>query len=315
MSDRQRILVLTGPTATGKTALGVRLAQAMNGEVVSADSMQLYRGMDIGTAKPTVQEMQGIAHHLIDSLDPWQSYSVALYRQDAGEAIRQIAARGKLPIVVGGTGLYIHSLLYDMRFTSAASDPAVRKKWEDFAAANGPEALHRELAQRDPSSAARLHWNNQRRVVRALEVYELTGTPMSSQADAQGGRAAGEYDAKVYGLTMERPALYARVEQRVDRMMEAGLLEETRRLLRAGLSPDSQSMQAIGYKELVLYLTERCSLSEAVELLKRNTRRYAKRQLTWFRAMPEILWHDVGVEGQEEIFAKIRGHFLGNDRI
>ncbi len=308
----QRILVITGPTATGKTELGVRAALELGGEVVSADSMQLYRGMDIGTAKPTREEMRGVPHHLLNSLDPKDRYSVAQYRQDAGRAIHDILSRGKLPIVVGGTGLYIHSILYDMRFTDAASDQAVRRKWEDFLKENGPQALHGELQKRDPKRAEKLHENDTRRVIRALEVCELTGGPMSGQVDAQKGRRKGEFDAACVCLTMEREKLYRRVEQRVDRMMEQGLLEETRRLLLSGVSPADQSMQAIGYKELTEYLTEKRSLTEAVELLKRNTRHYAKRQLTWFRAMDGLLWLDVGNADIKETLQKITAHFLGN---
>lgn len=313
MSEKQKILILTGPTATGKTALSIELAKELSGEIISADSMQLYRGMDIGTAKPTQAERAQVPHHLIDTLDPREKYSVALYRRDAGRAIGDIAARGKLPIVVGGTGLYISALAYDMRFTDAQEDTALREKWERFATLHGNEALHKELMLRDPKAAEALHPNNVRRVIRALEVFETTGRPMSSQEDAQKGRAPGEYDCTIIGLCMDRQALYKRIEARVDQMLDAGLLEETRRLLQSGVSPDCQSMQAIGYKELVQYLTESCSYAQAVEMLKRNTRRYAKRQMTWFRAIEQIHWIDVGAEKEKkQIIQKINSYYLGN---
>lgn len=295
--DRGRLplVVICGPTATGKTETGILVARELGGEVVSADSMMVYRGMDIGTAKPTREERQGVPHHLIDIVDPDAAFSVALYQELAEKRIADIHARGRLPLLVGGTGLYIRAVVDRYRFV-AAPDPALRRRLAEEARAAGPDALHARLAAVDPVAAARIHPHNVRRVIRALEVYYRTGEPISRFQDLDGYTAA-KYRLWMFGLTMEREQLYRRIEERVDRMIEAGLVEEVRRLLERGYSRGLTSMQALGYKEIAAYLQGEVTLEEAVRLIKRNTRRFAKRQLTWFRRDPRIKWLDVDALG------------------
>lgn len=289
---KKPLVVIVGPTAVGKTKLSIELAKVLNGEIVSADSMQIYRYMDIGTAKPTVEERQGIPHHMIDVIDPGQEFSVAEYQRLATQAIDDIHSRGKLPIVVGGTGLYIKSLLYPMNFTDASYDPELRKELQLQAEIMGKEYLHSKLQAVDPKTAARLHPNDVRRVIRALEVYHLTGKPMS-EYDQGLEQMDYKYNVAIIGLTMDRAKLYQRINQRVDEMMKNGLLDEVKRMLEMGYTRDMISMQGLGYKELMEYLEGRVSLEEAIEVLKRETRRYAKRQLTWFRAQKDMAWVNV----------------------
>lgn len=289
---RQPLLVLIGPTAVGKTALSLTLAKAWNAEIISGDSMQVYRGMDIGTAKLPLTEREGIPHHLIDICDPEEPYSAADFQAGARDAIEEIASRGKLPFIVGGTGLYIESLCYNYQFADNGSDEAFRKEQEIYAAEHGAEALHAKLAEIDPEAAERLHPNDLRRVIRALEVYHLTGQTFSEQQAGQ--KKESPYELCIIGLTIDRAVLYRRIEQRIDEMMEQGLADEVERLLARELPPHAVPMQALGYKEIADYLRGNCSLEAAVERLKRDTRRFAKRQLSWFRHMKDIHWFDAG---------------------
>lgn len=282
--------VLTGPTASGKTALSIRLAKAYHCEIVCMDSMQIYRGMNIGTAKPTLAEMDGIPHHMIDVTNPEEAFSVARYQEMAEECIAEIQARGKRSLLVGGTGLYLRALRQPMAMGDVAADDKLRAELEALAAQeNGKQRLHDMLAEVDPDTAARLHLNDVRRAVRALEVYQLTGVPFSKQPQLQG---EGRFTYRVASLTMDRALLYARIEKRVDQMIEQGLIEEVRGLLDCGVPADCQAMKAIGYKEIVPYIRGDASWEETDYLLKLNTRHYAKRQLTWMRREENVLWVD-----------------------
>ncbi len=288
---RQPLVVILGPTAVGKTEVAIEVAKALSGEIVSADSMQIYRGMDIGTAKPTSIERQGIAHHLIDCVDPKEDFSVAHYQQKAKAAIADIHARGNLPILAGGTGLYVNSIVYPMDFTDAAQDLSYRKQLNQLAEDKGKEAVYRLLLDSDPVTAARLHYNDVRRVIRALEIAHLTGIPMSEyRQDFESVDLP--YQTCMICLTMDREKLYRRIEQRVDQMLDHGLTAEVQRLLNQGYTKDLVSMQGLGYKEMIRYLEGEHSLHEAIEILKRDTRRFAKRQMTWFRREPRIQWVD-----------------------
>jgi tRNA dimethylallyltransferase len=289
---KQPLLVLIGPTAVGKTRMSLDIAKYWNAEIISGDSMQVYRGMDIGTAKIPLDEREGIPHHLIDICEPEESYSAADFQAGAIKVIDQIAGRGRLPFIVGGTGLYVESVCYQYQFAEIGSDEAFRQEQEQYAAANGAEALHRRLAEIDPPAAERLHPNDLRRVIRALEVYHLTGQTFSEQQAGQ--KKDSPYELCIIGLTMDRAELYRRIEQRVDIMIEQGLVEEVKRLMERDLPPQAVAMQGLGYKEIADYLHGNCSLAAAVERLKRDTRRFAKRQLSWFRHMDDIHWIDMG---------------------
>lgn len=288
--DREKIVCVVGPTASGKTAYAVELALARGGEVVSCDSMQIYRHMEIGTAKPTPEEMRGVPHHMLDFVEPETNYSVADFVRDARRCIANILERGRLPILCGGTGLYLDSVLNQIEFAQEKPDPDYRAALTTLAREKGPLAVHALLAERDPEAAAAIHPNNVKRVIRALEIGKSTGLT-KGEADRR-ARKTPLYDPEIYGLRMERERLYRRIDRRVDRMMEQGLLEEVRGLLARGVPRTATAMQAIGYKELAAYLDGLCTLPEAVETIKRETRRYAKRQLTWFRRNPEIIWID-----------------------
>lgn len=290
---KQPLLVLIGPTAVGKTRTSLDIAKAWNAEIISGDSMQVYRGMDIGTAKLPLEEREGIPHHLIDICDPDYSYSVADFQTEAVKCIEDIASRGKLPFIVGGTGLYVESVCYQYQFAEMGSDESFRREMEQFAQEHGAEALHERLRAIDPPAAERLHPNDLRRVIRALEVYHLTGQTFSEQQAGQ--LKESPYELCIIGLTLDRAELYLRIEQRVDLMMEQGLVAEVQRLMKEhNLPPGTVSMQGLGYKEIVDYLHGECSLDAAVERLKRDTRRFAKRQLSWFRHMKDIQWIDMG---------------------
>jgi len=288
--NRSRILVIVGPTASGKSDLALALARELDGEIVNADSMQVYRGMDIGTAKPAPAQRAGVPHHLIDVAELDQPFSAADFAEAADAAIRAIAGRGKRAIVVGGTGLYIRALLKGL-VDSPSGAGAVRKALQEEAAQVGNEAMLEQLRQVDPELAARMHPNNLVRIIRALEVHRLTGVPLSrhQQEHAFSGR---RYDALQIGISIDRKELYGRIEARVERMLAEGLLAEVQRLLSQGYGRQLKAMRAIGYKEAAAYLAGECSLEEAVQLMKRDTRRYAKRQLTWFNADPDILWFE-----------------------
>jgi tRNA dimethylallyltransferase len=291
-SEPPALIAVVGPTASGKTAAAVALCRALDAEAVSMDAMQVYRGMDIGTAKPTEAERDGVMHHLLDVAEPGIPFSVADYRALADAAIADIVARGRLPVLVGGTGLYLNALTLDMDFAKAPADEDFRRRLETEAyAANGREALHARLARVDPQSALRLHVNDVRRVVRALEIHHLTGKPMS--AHAADFRASPRGPALIaVGLDMERAALYARIDARVHGMLRQGWLEEVARLLAAGVPEDSQAMQAIGYRELLPVARGEAVLDEVIPQIQQATRRYAKRQLTWFRRDPRVRWFD-----------------------
>ena len=284
MVKKKRVLGLVGPTASGKTALSLLVAERLGGEILCMDSMQIYRGMDIGTAKPTKEEQARVPHHLHSFLNPDESFSVSQYAQKAREVIEQV----EVPILVGGTGMYLQSLSLPMDYGAVGGDEAIRKKYHEIADTQGVNALHDLLKQVDPASAQKLHPNDVRRVVRALEVYDLTGVPLSSQK--MPGRSEAPYDFQLYAIDLPRNILYDRVERRVDEMMRQGLLDEVRRLKESGLSSDAQSMQGLGYKELWPVLTGEASLPDAVSLLKLRTRHYAKRQLTWFKRDERIHW-------------------------
>jgi tRNA dimethylallyltransferase len=290
-NNKPRLLVLVGPTAVGKTALSLDIAERFGCEIISGDSMQVYRGMDIGTAKATAEERARVRHHLIDIRDPDEPYSVADFQREAETAIRDIHARGKLPFIVGGTGLYIESVCYAYDFHEGGRDPAYRDRMLDFAREFGNEALHRKLADVDPAAAARLHPNDLRRVIRALEVYEQTGSTLTEQLARQ--TRESPYRLCMIGLAMDRDRLYARIEERVDGMIRQGLVDEVKRLMERGFDESMTAMQGLGYKEIVAHLRGEMTLAEATELLKRNTRRFAKRQLSWFRHMDGIRWVDV----------------------
>ena len=283
------VIAVVGPTATGKSALAVALARALDGEVVSVDSMQIYRGMDVGTAKPTAEEMQGVPHHMIDVAEPWEAYSAARYAREAARCVEDIRARGKWPVLAGGTGLYLDALLTGRTFADAP-DPAVRQALRARLEAEGPEALHNALAKIDPAAAARLPVTDTRRVLRALEIYETTGETITEH-DRRSLSTPPRYTAARIGLDFaDRTALWARIDRRVDEMMARGLPEEVRRLLAAGVPPDCTAMQAIGYKELTAAVQGQAALDEAAATVKLRTRQYAKRQRTWFRKTPETHW-------------------------
>ena len=285
------LLIIAGPTATGKSASAVELALRMGGEVISADSMQVYRGMDIGSAKVTREEMRGVPHHLIDCVDPDESWNVVRFKEQASLAVRDIADRGKLPIVCGGTGFYIQALLYDIDFTQMEENAPLRKRLSDMAAEKGPEAVHALLAQRDPASAAAIHPGNVKRVIRALEFIEESGRSIAAH-NAEQREKQSAYRSVFFVLTMDRAKLYERIDRRVDIMMQQGLLEEVTRLRDMGIARDSTAMQGIGYKQIYGFLEGEYDLEEAVRLIKRDTRHFAKRQLTWFRREKEVLWVD-----------------------
>ncbi|NQX48956.1 tRNA (adenosine(37)-N6)-dimethylallyltransferase MiaA [Paenibacillus tritici] len=307
---KRKVLVLLGPTAVGKTRLSLELAEAHGAEIISGDSMQVYRGMDIGTAKITPAEMKGIPHHLIDIHDPQDAYSTAEFQEQGARLIEEISSRGKLPFIVGGTGLYIESLCYGFRFSEAVADEAFRSEQEAYAEEHGAEALHARLAAVDPASAERLHPNDRRRIIRALEIQHQTNVPLSASLAAQNKESP--YDLCLIGLTMDRKILYKRIEDRIDQMLAEGLVAEVQRLLEHGYGRSLVSMQGLGYKEIAAYLEGETTLEEAVVLLKRDTRRFAKRQLSWFRHMKEIQWVDT-LESQNfsENFSKINGIIAG----
>jgi tRNA dimethylallyltransferase len=287
-AGKPKLIVVCGPTAAGKTSVGIELAAALGGEIISADSMQVYRYMDIGTAKPTSAERAAAAHHLIDVVDPDEPFDAARYAALARETMAALHRRGRAPLVVGGTGLYIKALLHGL-FRSDVGDPAVRGRLSAEARAEGTRPLHARLAACDPETASRLHPNDTARVVRALEVFTVTGRPISAFHRAH-RFAEDPFDSLLIGLEMERERLYERIDRRVDAMLAAGFEEEVRGLLSRGYGPELNSMQSIGYSHLSAMLAGRIDRPEAVRTLKRDTRRFAKRQLTWFRAIPGIVW-------------------------
>lgn len=286
------IAALVGPTGVGKTHVAIRLCERIDAEIISMDSMQIYRGMDIGTAKPTPQEMQAAPHHLIDIADPKESFTVADYRELAFESIDDIRSRGKLPLLVGGTGLYLNAISYEMSMGEKGADESLRAELRQVAETEeGRAYLHDRLAKVDPQSARKLHPNDIRRVIRALEIFEVSGKEKSAQDDA---RREGPYRVLVYGLSLPREEMYARIDARVDEMMATGLVHEVEALLSQGIEPrpEGGAMQAIGYKEIAAALRGEITMSRAVDLIKQRSRRYAKRQWTWFRHDPRTQWFD-----------------------
>lgn len=297
--EKRPLIILTGPTAVGKTAASIGLAKAVGGEIISADSMQVYRHMDIGSAKITADEMQGIPHYLVDVLEPEEAYNVVRFQEMAKAAMQKIYAGGHIPIVVGGTGFYIQALLYDIDFTENDSDFSYREELEQTARDKGAEYLHSLLKQADPEAAEQIHPHNIKRVIRALEFNRKTGQKISAHNE-QERRKQSPYDFAYFVLTDDRKALYERIDRRVDKMMEQGLLEEVRALKDRGIARDSVSMQGLGYKELLAYLDGEIPLDEAIRIIKRDTRHFAKRQLTWFRRERDVIWIDRQKTGQEE---------------
>ena len=294
------VLCIVGPTAVGKTRMSIELAKALNGEIISGDSMQIYRGMDIGTAKATLEERQGIVHHLIDEKNPDEPYSVAAFQQTVRAKIEEIKSRGKLPIIVGGTGLYIKSVLYDYEFAGESESKEVDEmKYGHLS----NEELHAKLAEIDEAGAKAIHPNNRKRVIRALEIYETSGIKKSEMIEKQEHKLI--YDVCLIGLTDDRKVLYDRINQRVDKMYETGLVEEVEVLFKQGIPSDAQSIRAIGYKELYDYFNGLISLEESKELIKRNSRRYAKRQYTWFNNQMDVVWFDVDVKHFERTIQEV----------
>lgn len=286
---KKPLVILTGPTAVGKTKLSIALAKAIGGEIISADSMQVYRHMDIGSAKIRQEEMEGIPHHLIDILDPEEEFNVVRFQALAKESLAQIYGRNRIPIVAGGTGFYIQALLYDIDFAKNADHLKLRRELEALAEEKGAEALHGMLKEVDPKAAEQIHANNKKRVIRALEYYKLTGERISEHNEAQQQKQS-PYNGVYFVLNDERERLYERIDARVDAMLAEGLLEEVKALKDMGLSREMVSMQGLGYKELLSYLDGEISFLEAVRILKRDTRHFAKRQLTWFRREREVIW-------------------------
>lgn len=287
-----KVLVIAGPTAVGKTSLSINLAKKLDGEIVSADSMQIYKGLDIGTAKPTLEERDGIVHHMVDVCEPFERFSVADYVGKATEIISDIHTRKKLPIIVGGTGLYIDHLLYKTDFERGETDPSIRLELSKLAEREGGEGLKKILYEIDPESAGRLHTNDIKRMIRAIEFYRVTGTTITEH-NKENNLNEKRYDFKFYVLSCDRPVLYEKIDTRVDKMMEAGLLNEARDVCVSEWFTSSTAAQAIGYKEFLPYLNGEAPLDYCVDLLKQHSRNYAKRQLTWFRAKKEAEFLDV----------------------
>lgn len=284
------LVVILGPTAVGKTAIGIKLCQQIDGEIVSGDSMLVYRGMDIGTAKPTLAERQGIPHYMIDILDPHEAYSVAEFQYLATKYIEEIHARKKIPVLLGGTGLYVRAIIEGYQFSPAGSNETLRKQLHDEAKEFGNEAVWNKLHVCDPQTADRLHPNDLRRVIRAIEVYHQTGRPLSQQYTATYNVP---YDLTVIGLNMPRETLYQRINDRVDLMIKHGLEQEVRQLLAKGYTPDLVAMKSLGYKQMTDYILGKYDLDYVIYLIKRDTRHFAKRQLTLFKKIPGIRWFDV----------------------
>ncbi len=320
MRGKQPLLVLTGPTAVGKTAISVRLAKLLDAEIVSADSMQVYRGMDIGTAKVRPEEMDGVPHHMIDVLEPVQECSVADFSRMAKAAIGEAHSRGKIPLLVGGAGFYIQAIVKDVDFSEAAPDAALRTRLEEQAnTREGARLLHRQLREVDPESAEKIHPNNVRRVIRALEYYARTGEPISAHNRREREREPA-YDAVFFAVTDDREEIYRRIDLRVERMVQDGLVSEVQGLLASGCARTDLSMQGLGYKQIAAFLEGECDLEQAVSLIKRDTRHFAKRQLTWLSREQNVIWIDrrqFGGSGDAEVCDKIAGHIanLWNHRV
>ncbi|WP_027623499.1 tRNA (adenosine(37)-N6)-dimethylallyltransferase MiaA [Clostridium lundense] len=299
----KELFILAGPTAVGKTDISISLAQKLDGEIISADSMQIYKYMDIGSAKVSDIEMKGIKHHLIDVVEPWDNFSAAEFKDHAEKAIEEIYLKNKLPMLVGGTGLYINSLIYNYNFTEADKDKDYRIYLENLATEKGKEYVHNLLKEIDIESYNKIHYNNLKRVIRALEVYKLTGKTMSEYSSEQDIYNI-PYNIYYFVLNMDRAKLYERIDKRVDIMIQNGLIEEVKKLQSMGCDENMQSMKGIGYKEILYYLGGKISLDEAIYLIKKGSRNYAKRQLTWFRKDNRIIWIDKDEFSSEEDIVK-----------
>ena len=307
MQKKQPLIILTGPTAVGKTNLSIRLAKALNGEIISADSMQVYRHMNIGSAKVTPEEMDGVTHHLIDVLEPSEEFNVTRFQSMAKQAMKEIADRGHIPIVVGGTGFYIQSLVYDIDFTENEGDDSIRKELVCIGEEQGNEVLHQMLAEVDPASAKAIHANNRKRVIRAIEYYRQTGEPISEHNQREREKSS-PYDFYYYVLNCDRKLLYERIDLRVDQMVEQGLVEEVQKLKNMGCTRNMVAMQGLGYKEILDYLDGKTTIEEAIFIIKRETRHFAKRQLTWFKRERDVRWLNLEEFGMDR--EKVLNHIL-----
>ncbi len=301
----KKLVILTGPTAVGKTSLSINLAKAINGEIISADCMQVYKKMDIGTAKISTAEMDGVTHHLIDVIEPEEEFHVVRFKEMALEAMEKIYSKGKIPIICGGTGFYIQALVYDIQFTDQEIDKEYRQYLEDYADTNGNEALHEMLKAVDEESAENIPAPNRKRVIRALEYFKQTGEKFSVHNNREKERVS-PYNFAYFVLNDDRNLLYNRIDTRVDKMYEAGLVDEVKQLLTEGCAQGMTSMDGIGYKEIISYLQGEYDLNTALELIKKNSRNYAKRQLTWFRREKEVIWLDKSIlKSEQELLDKI----------
>ena len=299
--NKRPLLIIAGPTAVGKTAFSISLSEEIGGEIISADSMQVYRGLDVGSAKASEEERRRIPHHLIDVLDPREEFNIVRFQKLAKEAMEDIYSRGRVPVIVGGTGFYIQSVLYDVSFTENGPDRTFREALYKRAEAEGAKALHDELKAIDPVSASSIPANNVKRVARAIEFYHETGVPISLHNEAE-RKKESPYDFRYFVLTMDRAKLYQRIDERVDRMMDAGFLDEVKRLKELGCTREMTSMQGLGYKQLYAYLDGEGTIAEAVEKTKQETRHFAKRQLTWFKRERDTIWIDVEKEDPFNVY-------------
>lgn len=313
---KKPLVVLTGPTAVGKTEISIKLAKAIHGEIISTDSMQVYRHMDIGSAKIRPEEMQGIPHYLIDELEPEEEFHVMRFQQMAKSAMNQIYENGHIPILVGGTGFYIQAVLYDIDFTSENGDMSYRKELEKYAEQFGENALHKRLEAVDPKSAELIHANNKKRVIRALEYFHLTGQPISMHNE-QERKKESPYEFRYFVLNDKRSILYDRINRRVDLMLKEGLVQEVLALKQAGCTRNMVSMQGLGYKEILDYLDGTCTLEEAVYKIKRDTRHFAKRQITWFKREKDVIWiqKDDFQYNEDKILQTMLNHVLSMEGI
>ncbi len=304
-NNKKPLIILTGPTAVGKTDLSINLARKLNAEIISADSAQVYKGMDIGSAKITKEEMQGVRHHLIDIIEPDEEFDVTIFQSLAKKALDDIYSRGHIPIIVGGTGFYIQALLYDINFNIEGETSQYREELEKYVEETGDiDKLYNELKQVDPVSAEKIHKNNIRKVIRALEYFHFHNEPISLHNEQERSRESA-YNSLYFVLNMDRSVLYERINKRVDIMKDSGLLEEVKSLTAKGYGSELTSMQAIGYKEIISYLNGEYSLDEAFEQIKLNTRHFAKRQLTWFRREKDVIWVNKDGRTEEDILEEI----------
>ncbi len=297
--EKKPLIIIAGPTAVGKTNISIKLAKALSGEIISADSVQVYRGLDIGSAKITKEETEGVPHHLIDILDPADDFNVAVFKDLVYEAVEKIYAKRHIPIMVGGTGFYIQAVLKDVDFSEGAADEDYRAELSEFANINGAEALHDRLSKIDPEAAEAIPAGNVKRVIRALEFYKVTGMKISEHNKTQAERPS-VFDTRFFVLTDERELIYKRIDERVDLMMKAGLLDEVRSLYESGIPREAVSMQSLGYRQIMDYLDGDCDLEEAVYQIKLQTRHFAKRQITWFKREKEAIWVDKSEFGRDE---------------